>query len=266
MSDAESRSDRAAPIPLTMLLPPRAETEHFTWVATAGYLPVTLDEWSARAEQVLDDVAARLGLSLDERIGLRFERPRAGACPARGYTVDLQGPEIAIVADERTSSDQLLAVLAHEIAHALHFSGFDSEPANGVGMLYEGLATWAAGQYWLDWHGVPSFQSAVLTYLDSGAYLPLHENEGGTPTAGPEGEAAYGKDCVSRRDILYIEWAAFIEHLLDRFGRDRLFELLRVSSTARTEARDIGIDYSAVYGRSLNELEMAWLQEIRAEF
>lgn len=98
-------------------------------------------------------------------------------------------------------------VFAHEVSHIIHKHGFAENLSGGSG-FDEGLATWAAGQYWNEWHGTPSLQASVRTYLEAGTYLPLYKQY---DVYGVKSEATKSdEDCLDRRDTLYTEWAAFI--------------------------------------------------------
>jgi hypothetical protein len=239
----------------------KAETSHFEFIAEDGYFPLAVDELQEPAEEVFEYVSTRLGSSIEGGIALSFRQPDTGSCPARGQAMTWPMPRIYIFADEDTSREQLLGVLAHEVGHILHKDGFAEDLSSGS-MFDEGLATWAAGQYWNEWHGTPSLQARVRSYLEAGTYLPLYKHY---DAYGPYSEATKADgDCLERRDTLYTEWAAFIGYLLEGYGRDKLFDLLRTSSIEHTETETIlkPPDYQAVYGKALNQLEAAWLEDI----
>ncbi len=244
------------------------ETDHFRFHAKHGYLPVEdLERFTLEAEAVFDYVSTRLETTTDAKTVVPFERPDASSCPFRGgtlFSADESMPSIIIYADERTSHVQALGVLAHELGHVLQTSGRESRWARWASphlALTEGLATWAAGRYWHVWQGTPSFDASVRSYLDRGTYRPLYENYG-------LAEAYRGEDCVEKRDILYAEWASFIDFLLITYGMDRLEALLHSSPPQEMEINGemafvrTPADFEGVYGSALNQLEAVWLNHL----
>lgn len=240
-----------------------AETTHFEFYAENGYFPVAIDDFKTQAETTYDYVRNRLQLSTEKKILLTFRRPlnltkltfhrsSINTCPQRGgASSDL----IYIYADEQTSQAQILGVLAHEVGHVLHA---ESDLADGTSALYEGLATWAAGNYWNNWHNSSSLDASVRDYLQQHTFLPLYENYEIYTSVGS------GENCLARRDILYTEWAAFIDYLIAQYGWEKLHTLFGMP-TSEERGSEIIIkppDFQAVYGSSLNQLEAAWLENL----
>lgn len=236
-----------------------AETAHFEFYAEDGYFPVTVDEFKNQAENVYDDISARLNASTEKKIPVTFHRPSAEPCSPRGLVLYPPGL-ILIFADEQTSQEQILGVLAHEVGHILHLEG---DFAGGTPALYEGLATWAASEYWNAWHGSPSLEASVMSYLAQDTFLPLYENyEEVSQTSTLTSEA-----CLARRDTLYTEWAAFIDYLIKQYGWEKLHTLFGMP-IFEERGNEIIIkppDFQGVYGSSLNQLEAAWLAYLMAE-
>jgi hypothetical protein len=222
-------------------------------------------------EEIFAVVTERLGVSLDYRIKVSFGLPNPGPCRSRGATMtpppgsgDDSPPLIFIFADANTDRKQILAALAHELGHALQYSAVDGGRAL-ASIFLEGFATWAAEPYWLEWQGAPSFESLIASYIRAGNYLPLHENDGFLDTLSPEAAARFGDDCLRQRDIIYTEWAAFIDYLVEQYGRERLYSLFRTPPLASDEHVELRLpNFPAVYGSSLERLEAAWLETITA--
>jgi hypothetical protein len=237
-----------------------AETSHFRIYAGNGHLPVNLESFTREAEEIFDYVSARLETSTETKTAVVFQPPFPSSCPGRGATTVSEGlsPIIFIYADDQTSHDQILGVLAHEVAHALQQIGTGRDWDSRHLPLNEGLATWTAGQYWYAWKGILSFDAAVQSYLDHSSYLPLYENY--------DMSLAYaGEGCLEQRDILYTEWAAFIDYLLTTYGSDQ-FEALLHSAPPEEVQGDSGTmlvypsaDFETIYGSALNQLEARWL-------
>jgi hypothetical protein len=237
------------------------ETEHFEIYASAGELPATVRDLPERAEQVLDDVSARLGPLGDKRGGIRitFRPPSDMPCPPRGLASP-RPPHITIFADDGTSRDQILGVLAHELGHVVIMNRFDEIPS----AFNEGLATWASVPYFNAWLGNASLEAAVRSYLADATYLPLHKNYYLTNIYPGEDEGT-SEACITRRETLYIEWASFLDYLIQQEGMEKLEQLIEtVPDTERTDDGFIvrPADFEAVYGSSLNQLEAVWLRHV----
>jgi hypothetical protein len=215
-------------------------------------------------------VLRRLGVSLDKKVTVAIVPPAPGSCGSRGSTMVAPAgseedslPLILVFADDKTDTKQILGVLAHELGHVLEYVVVN--PDQSIQSVFlEGFATWAAGPYWLAWQGETSFSSAVGSYLADGSYLPLHETDGGPDTLGADGFSKLGQACLKRRDIIYTEWAAFIEYLVEEQGREKLYSLFRTPPlVSDAEESPFGRpNFPAVYGSSLERLETAWLESI----
>jgi hypothetical protein len=236
------------------------ETDHFEFYAPDGEFPAAVPDLPERAETIFGEVSARLGPLAEEQRDIRvtFRPPSPMPCPPRGLAGG-RPPRIFIYADNETSRDQILGVLAHELGHVLIMGRFREIPR----ALNEGLATWASAPYFNRWQEIPSFDAAVRSYVRDSTYLPLHNNYYLTEIdPGTEGSS---ESCISRRETLYIEWASFLDYMIEQRGMEKLEELIEtVPDAERTEAGStvLPADFQAVYGGSLNQLEAAWLRHI----
>jgi hypothetical protein len=149
------------------------ESDHFIYYALGEFFPVDLIEWQAQFENVYDYVSGRVGLEAQEKIRLTFDKPDVRPCPGRALSSD---SEIIILADEHTDAKQILGGLAHEIGHALTLPALENQLQNYL-YFEEGYATWAAGDYWIDWHGISSLNEMVQRscgFRCAQPNLPLH--------------------------------------------------------------------------------------------
>jgi hypothetical protein len=161
--------------------------------------------------------------------------------------------------------------LAHELGHAVrNMAAKDRLPKNIA--LEEGMATWAAGTYWTDWQGNPSFQEMVKDYLRRSVYIPLYQSTdlAGTQTSGQPLSSARPNPndqivCLTRRDILYTEWAGFIDFLIQQYGLEKITALFQSgrAETIKSETIIYPPDYAGTYGLALNQLEAKWLDWIQ---
>lgn len=135
--------------------------------------------------------------------------------------------------------ERAVNILAHEFVHQLAHDYYGAQHLQADMILAEGVATWAAGSYWLGDH--PSFASFVRHhYQAEGRMLPL-------PTS-------YVGRSIADMNQLYYQWAAFVAFLLETYGREK-FDALYVSGGGNPGAAD----YIGVYGKPLDELEREWL-------
>ncbi len=239
-----------------------AETEHFTFYGPEGALPAAVADLPERAEAIFDEVSARLGISTEEKTQVTFRPPSSQPCPPRGLAAP-RPPRIFIYADDGTSKEQILGVLAHEVGHILIAERFQDVPR----ALNEGLTTWASARSFTPWLGYPSLDAAVQSHVANGTYLPLHENYHLTDIY-PGEEEGTSENCIARRETLYVEWASFLGYLIEQHGMEKLETLIEtVPDPERTEEGTVVIpaDFEGVYGSSLNQLEAAWLRHIGVE-
>ena len=256
-----------ASLAATAQLPTSDESTHFLFVAPAGASSDDRRTLGAQLDEIYEVVAERVGASLDRKITVSFAPPNPSPCRSRGATMlprpgSDELPKIFMFVDESTDSKQIWGGFAHEVGHVLEVVALNR--ASIASVFLEGFATWAAGPYWLEWHGVTSFESAVASYIAAGTYIPLHQDYVVFDTLSPEAEATLGESCVKRRDIVYTEWGAFIEYLVEEHGRDKLHALFRTPALVSEElGRPIAHpNFPAVYGMALEELEAEWLQAI----
>ena len=241
-----------------------AETDHFIFYAQDGYFPVDLQRWKVLAEEIYAYVSERLGAESPVKISVAFLPAQKETCPIRGLASSDDPPVILLFADPDVSETYLLGVLSHEVGHAIPAQGFQDGLPNDIS-LTEGLASWASGKYWNAWMGAPGIHHLIRKYIDSGKYLPLAENAD-LPGIYPWQEGA-GKDCLARRDQIYSQWASFIDFLLQRYGWERLHQLFESGSVEEKDGQKIKIpsDYHGVLGKSLEQLELEWLEFVMQE-
>jgi hypothetical protein len=228
-----------------------AESLHFEFYMEKDYAPVDIAWWQQQAEQIYSDVSKRTDTSISTKIIVAFLEPQTGNCAPRGMTYHEQVPMILILADQETSGEQVLATFAHELSHAFLHQKFEG---SGDTALNEGLATWAAGNYWQTWKGA-SFDENVRLYINNGTYLPLFQNYDLSQVY----EDTPG--CLNRRDTLLTELASFMEYLIRTYGIDKMDELFNVQQPELAESQYIIYppDYKGVYGFEFNQLEAAWV-------
>ncbi|MGB9752163.1 hypothetical protein [Roseiflexus castenholzii] len=191
-----------------------------------------LDEESRRA---CEYVAARFGGSLAAPLTVAFVQDAGCSLSGIAFT-DIR--KVQVHTCNSINRDRAIAILAHEYTHQLQQDRYGLRHLSADLMLSEGLATWAAGKYWLG--GRPDFRSYVQMQRANGIFYPL-----ATPYAGRG---------VAVMNALYYQWASFVEFLIDQYRRERLDALYVTGSSAPGSA-----DYQAIYGKDLITLEQEWI-------
>lgn len=137
-------------------------------------------------------------------------------------------------------SSRAVAILAHEFVHQLAADRYGDGERTADSMLAEGLATWAAGKYWLGEYA--NFHDYVKAQRERGNILPLRTR----PT----------NVSAETMDMIYYQWASFVEYLVnsDPNGRDKFNKVYGTGNFAPGSA-----DYQTVYHVSIEELEQRWL-------
>jgi hypothetical protein len=235
-----------------------AETDHFVFYAQDDYFPVDLERWKEQSEELYAYVSQRVGAESPVKISVAFMPAQQAVCPIRGLASSNDPPIVILFADPGAPEAYLLAVLSHELGHAIPARGFEGGLPGDIA-LTEGLASWASGQYWNDWMDVPTIHHLVRKYIDSGTYLPLHENVDFQKVY-PWQDGA-GEGCLARRDQVYSQWASFVDYLIERYGWDKVHQLFNSAYTEKQGDREIKYptDYQGVLGKSLEVLELDWL-------
>jgi hypothetical protein len=191
-------------------------------------------------------------------MALFIKAPDRSSCPIRGRAMPAFTPGVEIMAAPEWTRDQILGIVAHEVAHVLNVLDSDL-PLAPAALLHQGLASWGAGRYWANMLGFETLSDVVRDYRENGSYIALGDSDEALILAfpqQPQTQARSTHNCLAVRDTLYTEWAAFIDYLMISRGRDRFIALLE----APAQAGDMpGPDYEHVYGMSLSALESEWL-------
>lgn len=267
------------------------ETPHFSIYAENGFMPVDLNWLQAEAEIVYAYVAERMGVRTGERFAIAFRKPDTATCPIRGLArSDPPVAQVIVFADEQTARAQILGVIAHEVGHLLHFRALKA--GTRFDELNEGLATWAAGKYWEAWQQA-SISETVNALKHNGRYVALTDYFREDAAQ----KFSNASNCLNDRDRRYTSWAAFLDFLIANHGMDKVRQLLGPAEEIKGPIREpvrvavpIGgggfdidelirggfrgfrteivtvpppiPDFPGVYGRTLDELETAWWEQI----
>lgn len=233
----------------------QTENENFVLYSIDGSLPIDVQWWQEESRQVYEYVSKRLDATISQKAIVTFVPPKSGNCAPRGTTFHEQQPVILVFANQDTTKEQILAVLAHELGHVLIHKKY----ANLSDLaLTEGMATWAAGDYWKAWKGV-DFDSTARSFIENDTYLPLFQNY--------YLEKAYDErspDCITHRDILLTELASFLDYLIQNYGTKRLSSLFDMQQPELKNDQRVVYPpgFKDIYGLEFNQLEYQWLKSL----
>ncbi len=198
-----------------------------------------LPSLSADLQAALDYVQQRTEIQLSQRV--RVVLTQDESCGFHGITYsDVR--VITIYSCPGVASQRVVNIAAHEFVHQLEHDRYGPPHLSADLLLSEGFATWGAGRYWLG--GEPTFAAFAARYQHNGSALPLSTHYAGL-----------GIDAMN---VLYYEWAAFVDYLLAQYGR-AAFDALYVSGGGQQPG---AASYSAVYNLSLSALEANWRAQL----
>lgn len=186
-----------------------------------------------KLERTLDVVVERFGHAPHGPLVVRIEQEEG--CLLNGLA-ETTKRTVTVWTCETIAPERVVTIVSHEMVHQLAHDYYGLEHLRADLILSEGLATWGAGEYWLGGHS--DFRSFVVTNYPEGR-LPLATHYRGRP--------------IYEMNMLYYEWASFVEYLLQTYGREA-FDAVYV----RGEKEPGSADYVGVYGKGLPELEEEW--------
>jgi hypothetical protein len=169
------------------------------------------------ANAIFNEVKSRLDLVSTASILVNLEtatlKPKQ-LCPTRGIA-DPSSNSVTLYLSEDMTDEEVLAVFAHEVAHLFIVNTFP----NNIYDIFagEGLATYAAGSYWMTWQH-HDFSSSPEGSLRETLNRLLDDPYFGASLTGP--------DCNISRVKAYTIWASFMDYLISSFGLEKLHSLL----------------------------------------
>jgi hypothetical protein len=186
-------------------------------------------------QAALDYVEERTGIQAQGRIKLILSQDEG--CGFHGVTYsDVR--VVYVFSCAGIPRQRVVNIAAHEFVHQLEQDRYGPPHLSADLALSEGFATWGAGKYWLG--GNPDFATFAREYRNSGTAIALGTH--------------YSAVGLNGMNILYYEWAAFVDYLIVTYGRER-FDALYVSGGGAPGAAS----YAAVTGRSFGDLENEWI-------
>jgi hypothetical protein len=196
---------------------------------------------AAELEQAMIYVAERVGSIPAEPMTLSIHQDAGCSLHGIAYTNQRQ---LRVTTCADLPRYRVVNLMAHEIAHQIAHDRYGPPHLHADMILLEGLATWGAGTYWLG--GLPSFRDYVREHYTEDRLLPLATSYVGRP--------------IADMNMLYYEWASFVEFLLETYGRAPFDHAYITGEKAPGTA-----DYQGGYGKDLATLEAEWRAWLRGE-
>ncbi len=227
-------SDRPVPT-IGAVAVPAADPALLHIVVDDGLYSNERGELDAGVRRAYAYASARFGGTLNAPVTVAIVQDSGCALSGIAYT-DVRTLQVQTC--NSVASGRAIAILAHEYIHQLQHDRYGSRHLSADLILSEGMATWAAGEYWLGDHA--DFRSYVRAQRDGGVFYPLATH--------------YAGRSIGEMNALYYQWASFVEFLMSVYGRE-MFDQVYI-----TGAGDPGsAAYASVYGKDLTTLEQEWI-------
>ncbi len=184
-------------------------------IVSEDALPINKTEFQSIASEIYQYECSRINFSEDMNVTVKMESLDEGC---RGMIKPDSIHIMYLSKDSIKTLSQLKGVFAHELGHIIHFTWINSRGTNNM-YWDEGFASWLAGKYYLEWHGYPSYKEALRVIFSANSvynnYSIINNLKEKTHTA-------------PIRDILYIQWASFIDFLIDKYGLKCIIDLTKL--------------------------------------
>lgn len=213
-------------------------TRYDVYLGYGSFDAATVQELIPQIDAGLDRAERLAGSRLAARTSLAFYR--LGRRPAAGVRAMAYSAErrLELFYAPGEDSQGAVRVAVHELGHQLESDRYGQEAQRRADtILHEGLATWLAGEDWLERAGSASWRARGRDLLEAGRLLPIRRDPAG-----------------ARANDAYEGWASFVDYLIGAYGWERFDQLYR-SGDGRYPG---SADYRGVYGRSLDELAAEW--------
>jgi hypothetical protein len=199
-----------------------------------------LDGLMKQTEQAYRDITAKMRVSPSKLILVFLPR-----LYGQGGLADGEG-DLSYMDRNYTGMD-FSVVLTHEMVHLVADANFPSNLRPSI-LLSEGLAVYVTGGHY---RAPEPLQERASVVYQSGAYIPL----------ATLADAFYS----SQHEIAYIEAGAFVEFLVERFGWEKVYAMVRAPSDLKPPSAALDAMLRTHMGETLTRCESEWLSALRAE-
>lgn len=170
-------------------------------------LPISKDDFLTLSQEIFQYECQRMNFTKDINLAVEIKDlakdMRGGARP------NTTSDSIFLSKDSIKDKNNLSGIFAHELGHIIDSKLIDSLFCFGNMYWEEGFASWAAGKYYLQWQGYQNYDSAIAEIISSNRFYNIKN--------------IYGESIrpAKQRDVIYMEWASFIDFLIDKYGLEK---------------------------------------------
>lgn len=231
-------------------------------------LPISKNDFLSLAQEIFQYECKRMNFRKDIHLTVEIKdlaKDMRGS--ARSNTTS---DSIFLSKDSIKAKNNLAGIFAHELGHIIYFKSIDTLFYSGNMYWDEGFASWAAGKYYLQWHGYQNYKLALREIVSSNRFYDIKNiyNEPYRP--------------AKQRDVIYLEWASFIDFLIEKYGLEKSLSLSSLFAQVGKEIspqvgapltisndkdllkainhydEELEQAYRKVYSKSFNELKKQW--------
>jgi len=185
-------------------------------------LPLKIDEFNTECKKIFIYECNRLAFYPDLTIDVEFRKDVGGDIRGMVYGDSTLVNKMTLYIDSSFSKEKLFGVFAHELGHMLHFSWINSSGGTMISCFDEGFASWLAGKFYLKWQKKPDFRT-LDTPTDQDNYVNL------------EFISTFKQLSSKKRDVMYYQWACFIEYLISEFSLQYVYNFFSYLITRGVE-------------------------------
>lgn len=230
-------------------------------------LPISKNDFLSLSQEIFQYECKRMNFTKDIHLVVEIKDL---AKDMRGSArTNTTSDSIFLSKDSIKAKNNLAGIFAHELGHIIYFKSIDTLFYSGNMYWDEGFASWAAGKYYLQWQGYRNYDSAIKEIVSSNRFYDIKNIycESYRP--------------AKERDVIYVEWASFIDFLIEKYGFEKSLTLSSLFARVGKEMstadgspmisdntdllkainhRDEELEqaYRKVYSKSFDELKTEW--------
>jgi len=175
------------------------------------FLPISKENFLVLSQEIFQYECKRMNFKKDIRITVEIKdlAKDMRGCVRPNAICD----SMFLSKDSIKAKDHLSGIFAHELGHIIYSRLIDSSFYSGNMYWAEGFASWAAGKYYLHWQGYQNYDSAIKEIVSLNRFYDIKNIYGELDRP------------AKQRDVIYVEWASFIDFLIEKYGFEKSITL-----------------------------------------
>ncbi|MFA6978321.1 MAG: hypothetical protein WC209_03270 [Ignavibacteriaceae bacterium] len=174
-------------------------------------LPISKNDFLTLSQEIFQYECKRMNFTKDINLAVEI-KDLAG--DVRGYVRhNTISDSMFLSKDSIKAKDHLAGIFAHELGHIIYSKLIDSLFCFGNMYWGEGFASWAAGKYCLQWQGYQNYDSAIKEIVSSNRFYDI------------KNIYSEANRHAKQRDVIYVEWASFIDFLIEKYGFEKIISI-----------------------------------------